>query len=344
MGALEFKKDFLTGFHTRETLISAINELRSNYDTYKKAFSILLFDIDHFKSFNDKYGHLIGDEVLKYFSSSIRLDLVAEQVTLFRFGGDEFLVLFHAADAEESSLLASRLLENIKARPCNVRGNQLKMSFSGGIASYPADGWTAEELLEKADKALYTSKKDGRGKITLHTKLRQRKVQTLAIAAGAVLAAVSIWGAVRLGFHEKVWNELRKAPSVAVKLKKASLRALVGANEWKNDVAKKWEDLFAAKTTTIERALNPSVGVDLEAYLDGQKLPETPPLDEPETAGKNSEAPDAIYLKSGGVVHGRIISRSGGRVTVEFYAGPGRGTIVLKTEDIIRIEKTDPEI
>lgn len=333
------KKDFLTGFNTRESLVPAINLLRSSYDTYKKAFSLLILDVDHFKFFNDKYGHLLGDEVLKYFSSSIRLDLVSEQTTLFRFGGDEFLVLFHAADAEESYDLALRLLENIKQRPCNIRGNQLKMSFSAGIASYPQDGWTAEDLLEKADKALYVSKKSGRRCVTSYSQIWQKKIRLMMILVGVALGAALIGIGLHYGIDRKAVDLYRQTPKAVATVETISRRAAAGLKQRKEELSKKFEDFFTVKPS-LDKTTPPSFQEEIRRYIDGsgpKLIP--PPAEHVENSPKNtSRGHELVYLKNGGVVRGRVVSKSSSHVKVEFDASSGRGTVILKTEDIDRIE------
>src|SRR3989338_1580528 len=113
--------------------------MEEEFLTNKKPFSVLILDVDHFKSFNDKYGHLYGDEVLKYFSSSLRLDLEDEENVPFRFGGDEFIMVFPNKTPNDAYHLAIRLRKNIRTRSCLIKGKQVSVTFSGGVASYPAD-------------------------------------------------------------------------------------------------------------------------------------------------------------------------------------------------------------
>lgn len=338
----ETRKDFLTGFFTRESLVSSVNELRASYETYKKAFSILLVDIDRFKSFNDKYGHLIGDEVIKYFSSSIRLNLVAESTTLFRFGGDEFLILFHAADANEADALGGRLLDNVKGRPCNIRGSQLQVSFSGGIASYPADGQTAEELIEKADKALYSSKKSGRGQITRYSKLRLKYVKFVVMLAVAFVIAALVGVAIKMNFSEKLMGVVDQGVVAAGKLRIRTVEQLRLLKKAQDARSKKWSEMFISRQP-IEQSLIRSIGVDnFTAYTEGRNPASEKFLPEVETRAPVAvpESLDTIYLKSGGVIRGRIISETAEKVTVELSIRIGRGAVVLKRSDIETIVKS----
>ena len=156
MRPIETGKDFLTNCYAREGLIPYLKKMEEEYLTNKRPFSVLIMDVDHFKSFNDKYGHLYGDEVLKYFSSSMRLDLEDEENAAFRFGGDEFVTVFPNKAPGDAYRLASRLRKNIRTRSCLIKGRQISITFSGGISGYPTDANTIEDILDKADKALST--------------------------------------------------------------------------------------------------------------------------------------------------------------------------------------------
>jgi len=184
------KIDQLTHCYIKEHLIPTLRELKDDYDLTKRPFSILIFDIDHFKSFNDKHGHIHGDEVLKYFSSSLHLNLVDEDNIPFRFGGDEFIVVFPGKGAVYCHELAKTVQRNIRSRMFLLKGKQYQMSFSGGVTTYPDDAKTAETLLDKADQALYCSKKNGRARTTRYNQIFFERVKyffMLGLMAGAVV-------------------------------------------------------------------------------------------------------------------------------------------------------------
>jgi len=172
MSELIWEKDTLTGCFNRGSLFNFLDRLQIESNMAGKPFSIMLIDLDHFKEMNDKRGHAFGDEMLKYFSSTLRLSIETDELTdtpaayAFRFGGDEFIVVFPGKTTEQAYKLAVNILHNIKHRPCLYRGHSYKISFSGGIATFPRDGETANELIEKADKAMYHSKKTGKGKVS----------------------------------------------------------------------------------------------------------------------------------------------------------------------------------
>jgi len=190
---LNTKKDNLTDCYTKDDLVPFLEKLIAESKAKNRPFSILLFDIDHFKSYNDKYGHLFGDQVLKYFSSSLKLSFWYAEIVPFRFGGDEFIIVFPEKDAEETFLVSVRLKNNMRNRPFLLDGNEFHIYFSGGIASYPHDGKTAEHLIENADKAMYCSKRYGRNRITQHRKIWQVRLAHSVFIMLFILAAASFF-------------------------------------------------------------------------------------------------------------------------------------------------------
>ena len=129
-------------------------------------YSILLFDVDHFKSFNDTHGHLVGDFVLKEGVKRVK-NALRGMDRLGRYGGEEFLVLLPSTD----HIGAIAVGENV--RECIARGEFIApegqsvghVTVSGGVATYPEDGRSVPELIKAADSRLYTAKAQGRNRI-----------------------------------------------------------------------------------------------------------------------------------------------------------------------------------
>ena len=191
----ESQKDYLTGFSLRDRLYLFLKELIADAKLNKKHFSILLIDIDHFKKYNDKFGHLFGDDILEYVADIFPVFFPKENC--FRYGGDEFVVLLTDKNPKEAFYLASQLKHNMVERPFLFEGksyNAFKITFSCGIASFPSDGQTVTELLKKADEAMYFSKRHGRDLITIASKMkyiRFRNMLLLLIGVGALVIALS---------------------------------------------------------------------------------------------------------------------------------------------------------
>ncbi len=185
--------DALTNCYIKDHLIPSLHELKEEFEFTKRPFTILMLDVDHFKSFNDKHGHLHGDEVLKYFSSSLHLNLVDQENVPFRFGGDEFVLVFPGQASAYCYNLAVGLQENIKSRLFLLKGKQYLMSFSAGIATFPDDAKTPEELIHKADQALYCSKRNGRGRTTEYNQIIIERIKHFALVAG-LLGMIGLGG------------------------------------------------------------------------------------------------------------------------------------------------------
>jgi len=134
-----------------------------------KPFSLLMLDLDGFKAYNDRFLHTAGDIVLQEFAGILR-DAVREVDTVARFGGDEFAVILEESGAEGARDLANRLVERFGRHllPGLNHARIERLSTSIGIASFPADSFDRQDLVRKADRALYLAKSQGRGKVCLY--------------------------------------------------------------------------------------------------------------------------------------------------------------------------------
>ncbi|MDF2683392.1 MAG: hypothetical protein K0R47_4582 [Brevibacillus sp.] len=151
---LEAMTDPLTGLTNRRTLEAIMLRWREE----KTSFSIIIMDIDKFKSINDTYGHRAGDEVLKHFAKIIASSIRPGDVCC-RFGGEEFITLIPHASSEEAYLVAERIRSTLE-HSVNPVGETITVSL--GISHYPSHSTSAEELIHLADQALYQAKKSGR--------------------------------------------------------------------------------------------------------------------------------------------------------------------------------------
>jgi len=153
--------DPLTNLPNRVLLDDRLEQAIAHADRDSQAFSVMMLDLDRFKMINDSLGHHAGDAVLK--EVACRLHAVVRSIdTVARFGGDEFvLVIGPSAPPADVGELANRTNEALR-RPIHVNGVDLHVSSSIGIASYPADGRSAERMLAHADAAMYCAKQRGR--------------------------------------------------------------------------------------------------------------------------------------------------------------------------------------
>ncbi len=157
-----YQRDALTGLPNRamgiDRLENAVVMARRN----GKRLAVLFFDLDHFKAVNDKFGHAGGDQVLQLTTKRVQ-SVLRDSDTVSRYGGDEFLVLLpDVSGAPDVGLIAGELLAAL-ARPGNVGGHTLRPSASLGISLYPDHGDDAVTLINRADVAMYRSKRRGAG-------------------------------------------------------------------------------------------------------------------------------------------------------------------------------------
>ncbi len=156
--------DHLTGAMSRQAFDVRLHEEIERAQLYRYTFSLVFLDLDYFKNVNDSYGHARGDEVLIEFANRVMSDLRTTD-TLFRYGGDEFVLILQGIDEERGPAFVQRLLNHCISEP--ISGEPpVTISFSAGIAYFPQDGETSRALLEAADKRVYNAKADGRGRVT----------------------------------------------------------------------------------------------------------------------------------------------------------------------------------
>lgn len=166
-------KDALTGLYNRRFLDESLRReilrcQRKESEDIESVMAVLMIDVDHFKQFNDKFGHELGDRVLSNVAQTLAQNVRASDLVA-RFGGEEFTVVLPSA-TPEAALERAEVLREAVANMAPISGkNELHHSvkISIGVACLPVDGTTAEELIHKADMALYRSKKDGRNRVTL---------------------------------------------------------------------------------------------------------------------------------------------------------------------------------
>ncbi|GEM_PF-1046318 len=164
-------KDGLTCIYNRKYFIDHIEELIQEADQKNQPLSVALFDIDHFKSVNDKYGHLFGDEAIKL-CASITDRLAREYDGLaVRYGGEEFVLVLPNKSSAEAEKIVRQLHKNIKESMLLYEGKEyveeVYIDISIGVSSYPEIAKNSQKLLTRADNAMYYSKKHGRGRVTI---------------------------------------------------------------------------------------------------------------------------------------------------------------------------------
>ena len=161
--------DGLTQLYVRRFLEQRMLEEIRKAQRLEKKLSSMLIDIDHFKKFNDTYGHQTGDEVLRLVSKTIK-DNVRSVDIAGRYGGEEIAVVMPSTDSNGAMVLSERIRRAIENASLKnpTGGPSLKVTVSIGVTTFPDSAKSVKELIEKSDIALYKSKAEGRNRVTLY--------------------------------------------------------------------------------------------------------------------------------------------------------------------------------
>lgn len=166
--------DGLTGLSNRRAFDQRVSEMVANTVRHNEPLSLLMLDIDHFKAINDELGHLTGDEALVHLAGKLRR-VVRAGDQVFRFGGEEFLLLLAKCDRASALRVFYRLRESLRAGPLPLEGGGTRLlSVSGGIASAEEDnGFRLGNLVGRADEALYAAKRGGRDRVEVEARAKE---------------------------------------------------------------------------------------------------------------------------------------------------------------------------
>ena len=159
--------DPLTGLHNRRSMTDLATYEIVQRKRHGEALSVVLADVDHFKQINDRHGHEVGDAVLAAISLALR-EAVREQDSIGRWGGEEFLILMPQASAEQARQVAERLREQVRQMVFTPGGEPIQISMTLGVSSHLRDE-PLDQLIRRADEALYRGKAQGRDQVVLAT-------------------------------------------------------------------------------------------------------------------------------------------------------------------------------
>lgn len=155
--------DGLTGLYNSRYFYQRLDDELARTKRYNEHFSVVLFDIDNFKVFNDKYGHQAGDDVLVEIAATMRIISRGTDI-LARYGGEEFIMILPHTGKDDSFTLATRLMHAIEEHKFPGPA-QIQVTISGGVATYPDDSDNVKALLYAADMAMYEAKEKGKKRI-----------------------------------------------------------------------------------------------------------------------------------------------------------------------------------
>ena len=160
-------RDGLTGIYNRRYLEELLNKEFSRAQRYSSMMALIMLDIDHFKRVNDVHGHLAGDEVLRHTATRLR-ECLRDIDTFARYGGEEFVVVLPETPVEGALVVAERLCHAMASSPVTIGDLELPVTISLGVSLWVPGIPRYEELIRRADTALYQSKAGGRNRVTLY--------------------------------------------------------------------------------------------------------------------------------------------------------------------------------
>ena len=190
----ESTHDPLTGLYNRRYLEEALERELILAERHGRPVSLIFGDLDHFKSVNDRYGHLAGDEVLRVFGALLKRSARSTDVYC-RYGGEEFLLVLPEMAQDSAAERAQQLRHGMADAPVVWEGLSISVTASFGVATFPRDGRNGDELIAAADRAMYFAKTTGRNRVSVSAGLVERdpvRSAGAATTAGAVGQADAI--------------------------------------------------------------------------------------------------------------------------------------------------------
>jgi len=210
--------DELTGLFNRRHFEERLKEEIARHSRYGNMFSLLMIDLDSFKTYNDIYGHPSGDRLLGQVGQII-MESIRGADQAFRYGGDEFTVILPRTNSEDGYVVAERIREQLAAE---MKAREIAVTCSIGLASYPSDGVMGGELVNVVDTALYYAKRTGGDRIYLSSRiLSELPTETGAYARGSGLSAVYALASAVDAKDHYTYGHLRKVNTYAVALAEA---------------------------------------------------------------------------------------------------------------------------
>ncbi len=161
-------KDSLTKIYNIRYFNQRLKEYYEDFKDTNKKISIIMIDIDHFKHYNDKYGHQIGDVILKDLAGTIN-SLIKDEGLFARYGGEEFILLLPNYDTPKTAKIAEKIRKEVEKIRISNKEYFWKLTVSLGTCTFPDDANHPEELIRCADMSLYHSKMNGRNRVSVYS-------------------------------------------------------------------------------------------------------------------------------------------------------------------------------
>jgi diguanylate cyclase (GGDEF)-like protein len=158
-------KDSLTGLYLRRYLMERMSEELPRQLRRKQELTFLMMDLDCFKNYNDRFGHVAGDIVLRKVSEILIKNFKVPGNIICRYGGEEFAVMLPDCSRAEACQLAENFRRDVERAEIFLRRERTPITISIGVASFPSDAQIKEDLIHRADQALYQAKRNGRNQV-----------------------------------------------------------------------------------------------------------------------------------------------------------------------------------
>ena len=175
------KYDSLTGLYTRRTFDDMFLREADRATRYGLELSVLFIDLDDFKKINDTFGHLAGDETLKHVARIIMSELRTIDIAV-RYGGEEIVVVLPETGKIDAFVVGERIRERVESTKLDYKGQNISLTISGGIASFPIDATDTENLIKNSDIAVYKAKETGKNNIVIFSEHKRRYIRVDFIA------------------------------------------------------------------------------------------------------------------------------------------------------------------
>ena len=159
----ESKEDFLTKLYNKRALDEYLKIKEAEFERYNRNFSIIMFDLDHFKNVNDTYGHDAGDAVLSAFAKILKNEARSVDI-VGRFGGEEFMALLSETDTKGGAIFAEKVRKKVQKSRFMYKGKRIEVTVSSGVSERKKHA-SLQNVINSADEYLYKAKKDGRNQV-----------------------------------------------------------------------------------------------------------------------------------------------------------------------------------
>ncbi|GAA5218268.1 GGDEF domain-containing protein [Corallincola platygyrae] len=194
------ERDELTKLYNRRTFLAKLSSYFEKFQLNGSNSTVLTIDIDHFKRWNDRFGHLVGDKVLKHVAAQCQSHLRSTDI-VGRLGGEEFAAILPKTSPEQAVELAERLRKAVEVNPFVHNQQKVAATISTGICLFNDSDTCKTDILHRSDKAMYQSKHQGRNQVTVYAAPPKRQgLKQKRSLSGSFFITMSLFGATWLSF------------------------------------------------------------------------------------------------------------------------------------------------